>query len=440
MNKIPDLMNLLRPQPGTAGRLGQPQNDAAGGLKSAPGLVSQPGEDVSLRSPFQVAMRSLADSVYKNLPFSPQQTASSEAPVEENTGGFDYELVATNVTSYIEKAVNQARERGESDEYLEDMMAQARIGVDQGFGEARDELEDMGMMSEELGNGIDKSYDLIQQRLGEFEKELFAGDEVALSSPQVEVTRSSSTESYSSGGDFSGAQLVGQAASYRVENSASLELFTKEGDKIAISFNALQASSMGMGYASNDNGEALISSYSNESSFGFSFSVEGDLSEEEMAAITDFINQVAGVADSFFAGDFDAAFDKANELGFDDSQIASFSMSLEQTQTIAAAKVYQQVQDQPATTQPGAGASSLYDIMEPLSEYIKQFKELIEQSESIFAESTEKSTAAIDQVAEKILPFLQPEQQDAANRFQEFNQRLLQALEQLEAPVQAPLE
>ncbi|GAA5218463.1 DUF5610 domain-containing protein [Corallincola platygyrae] len=436
MNKIPDMINLLRPQPGQANRPGQSIADNLGGAKSMPGLVSsQPGESVSLRSPFQVAMRSLSDAVFRNLPMANSTSASEPADVED-TGGFDFELVANNVTSYIEKAVMQAKERGESDEYLQDMMQQAYAGVEQGFGEAKDELEEMGMMSEELNNGIDKSYDMIQNRLGEFEQELFGVP--AEAGPQVEVTRSSSTQSYSSGGDFSGAQLVGQSASYRIENSASLELMTQEGDKISISFDALQASSLGMGYASNDNGEALISSYSNEQSFGFSFSVEGDLSEDELAAITDFINQVAGVADAFFAGDFDAAFDKANELGFDDSQIASFSMNLEQTQTVAVAKVYQQVQDQPASDRgPTRSGESLYDVMEPLSEYIKQFKELIEQSESLFNEREDDATDSIDQIAEKILPFLRPEDEQAAERFQSFNQRLLDAIAKLEGNEQA---
>ncbi len=45
------------------------------------------------------------------------------------------------------------------------------------------------------------------------------------------------------------------------------------------------------------------------------------------------IKEVNSLQKDFFSGNVDQAFEKALELGFDNEQIANFSMDLQQTQT-----------------------------------------------------------------------------------------------------------
>jgi hypothetical protein len=369
-----------------------------------------------LGSPLDVALKSLSSAVIRNLPFATQQVAE---PIIEKPG-FDFELVADNVTSFIETAVNQARERGESDAFLEDMLQQARDGVEQGFGEARDELEELGMMNEEIDQGIDKSFDLIQERLNNFEKQLFDPGEEYTSANQVEVsTYSSRSVSGVDPADLRGATLVGQSASFQVENSAALELVTRDGDKVSISFAALQAGGISQAYASSGEAEAFRADYSSEQGLNFSYSVEGDLSEDELNAIADFVNQVAGIADAFFGGNLDEAVNRANELGFDDSQIASFALDLQQTQTVSVTSVYQRVAGQPQQASPLAG------LMEPLNAYIEQLRNTMEQAETLF-----DSIQPINDLVKQMIPLMEREEAetDPMQRFQDFNQRLLDAL------------
>jgi hypothetical protein len=65
---------------------------------------------------------------------------------------------------------------------------------------------------------------------------------------------------------------------------------------------------------------------------------------------------------------------------------------------------------------------------------------LVEQSESLFANYDGGAKQRITQVADQILPFLQPDSADASQRFQQFNERLLSALTQLEQPPSSPAQ
>lgn len=206
---------------------------------------------------------------------------------------------------------------------LTELLGQSK-GIDQGFGDARDELKGTGLFSEDLDKGITKSYDLIGMALASSKRSSLArrrtqrqGVPIAVMGFRWQNTTSDGSQNIS---------VQGLAAAFSGRQSASLELATKEGDKITISFDqqeswkwqqtrtnnsvnrkALEA--YGDNSSGNGRSEAAASRSQSGSSLyyshsvGFSFSVEGNLNADELKAIGGLVDQVGSLSDSFFGGD-----------------------------------------------------------------------------------------------------------------------------------------
>ncbi len=71
------------------------------------------------------------------------------------------------------------------------------------------------------------------------------------------------------------------------------------------------------------------------------FSIEGDINEDEALAINDLLDQVVALADEFYYGDVEKAFNQALEIGYDSSEIAAYMLDLQltETQTVATAVI-----------------------------------------------------------------------------------------------------
>ncbi len=120
--------------------------------------------------------------------------------------------------------------------------------------------------------------------------------------------------------------------------------------------------------------------FSEQSSSGYSFSVEGDLNEAEMTAIEDLLEQVNGLADEFYDGDLATAFDMALDLESDGDQIAQFSLNMRQQQNYQYSGVTQYSADPPlpkGLMQPlGQFAQGLQGAVDTANEF-QQPKELL---------------------------------------------------------------
>src|SRR5690606_33124314 len=101
-------------------------------------------------------------------------------------------------------------------------------------------------------------------------------------------------------------------------------VMTQEGDRVKIqvssgqSFSSDQVKFNGSG-TSVDGFEMSFSSFDS-----LSFSVEGDLNESELAALNDLFGQVNDVAETFYGGDVEQAFNQAMDVGMNPEQLASF--------------------------------------------------------------------------------------------------------------------
>ena len=435
---------------------------------------AQATDKVDLATPVRVGQQVIYVSLSKSLSlngkaFDPSANAKNSEldgkvePTEDNPLGFDYKTVAKNVLGFVTGYIKLAQSQGKDEKELQDLLGQARKGIDKGFGSARDELKGMTMLSEDLDKWIEKSYTLIQDELQKFEDELFG---VA---PEDGVEAESTEEAASA---VSGSRQT-QGLGFSSSSQASLEITTKDGDRVSIRFddqenwrlqqqNRYSASGRKAveAYGSKGHGEnasaqrsetgALHSGKSsgagssNSSSSiyyartqGFSFSVEGDLDADELKSIGSLIDQVGSLSDRFFGGDLDGALKQAKELSLDDNELVGMSLSLKQSQAAAiqqkaqsATKEPAQASDQPstspaATDQPQA-LGDLGQIFGPFADYLTRLQEMIAQANSLFDPNQQKELSGW------IIGQQQGVQGDAlaqANeQFSSFNQRMQQAL------------
>ncbi len=401
---------------------------------------------VDLATPVRVGQMVLYVSISKSLSLdghsfnaSTSQTPSTDSAVElseDNPLGFDYKAVAKNVLGFVTGRIRQAQAEGGDDEKLKNMLEQAKKGIEQGFGEARQELSGMGMLSEDLGKGIDKSYAAIQEGLGKFEQELFGS---AADATQVS------------------ASVAVAQASAATRNQGSLELTTKEGDRVVLQFDDAQQWRMQQGTAqlnrkamgayaevgsgaqtagANRSDNLMVSSseflYSHTASF--SFSVQGDLNPDELKAIGSLVQQMGSLSDRFFSGDLQGAFDMAQQFQLDDTQLASMSLDLKQQQTMAWSGVLTQTTqtEAPAPVEDDAlpvadkAPAAAEAALAPLADYLQQLQEMMTQANSFF--EPEQQSALSRWVVANQVGSPDPSLEAVFNRFNNFNQRMFGVL------------
>ncbi|MGS3142780.1 DUF5610 domain-containing protein [Aeromonas sanarellii] len=336
------------------------------------------GEEVSLNKPPKWAQVLIQQALQFALEINGQhyqaprsqefKLESPEAITPETL--FDYETVADNVLQFVTGRLGAARADGKSDEDLAEMMAQARKGVDMGFGDARKQLGDWAD-NEDIKTGMDQSYKLIQEGLESFEKEFFG---------EVSTT------------DLGAARMASR-------QQAFLEIETRDGDKVMLRF------SDSWQFRSRNDGSG--NQFSLKSSQSFDFSLEGDLDGAEMEAIGTLVKGLDELAGQFFVGtDGKTLADRLAGLQLDDSQLVSYSLKLKQS-----AKLSQAYQ----------GAHSLQESLKPLADYLPRLSRVQQQADALLPTAQQQAlTPAV----------LAARGQDGATGagFMGFNQRMLEAM------------
>lgn len=235
------------------------------------------------------------------------------------------EKVANNILGFIERRLRLDQADGATQEQLQARLDAGLAGFKKGFAEAEEQLEALSMLSPEVKADIGKTYDLVLEGIDKLRQNLLdgAGESAAAAGEQTAVTPKPAVTDVSQ--TFVG---LGSASS----RNFSFELTTREGDKVRI--NASASQSLGMAYEAAVNGDSRSLSLegSSSSSQSFSLSIEGELNEDELAAINDLLGKVNELAGQFYAGNLDAAWDQAMALGFDDQQIRDYSLSLRQVE------------------------------------------------------------------------------------------------------------
>lgn len=229
------------------------------------------------------------------------------------------EKVASRISDFVAQGLENARARGASEERLLQMYDAAVAGVERGFEEATEILDELGMLNDETAATIEQTQDLTFEALAG----LAPGSVETAPSRQVSL---SAAERYSKSESF------------------SLNVMTKEGDKVTIKFDSSATETTSLGYYSDDDASAVSFGVDRTDSSNYQFSVKGDLNEDELEALQTLIQDINLIADDFFSGDVQDAFEQAAELEMDKSQLMNLNVNMSQSVSYSAVVAYQEVQ------------------------------------------------------------------------------------------------
>ena len=297
--------------------------------------------------------------------YQPQSAAAVEGPSQGAVNS------ATTILSFIEAQLLRDIADGATQEELASRIEAGLQGFQQGFEEASQQLQDMGLLTDDIRTDIGDTYDLVLVGVGELRRDYLAAEPE--SEPVVEEVEPTSAESVAAGAPAAVAYgRYEEAAS----NRFSFELTTADGDRVRINATSLRASLFEGAVADGRNLDMLLQyQQAQAESNRFFFSVEGELDEDELAAINELLQQVNDIAEQFFAGDLEQAFNSAMELGYDASEIAQFSLNLQQTSVQRATTAYRGPEE--------SGEVSLSEQLRPLGGFAQSVLEALDTA-SVF--------------------------------------------------------
>lgn len=265
---------------------------------------------------------------------------------EQVLKNFDSNAVVDGIAGPLEKALQRAAAEGADESELESMREAAQKGIDQGFSQAQDILGGLGLMSDEVETMIGDTREVLRDRLD--------GLSVADLISQAEPIESSELR-------------AGNMRSDQFEFSVT----TASGDKVTISAAREESSALEIIQQQSESARELSAQWQGDWSESFSLTVDGDLNSEEMAAIESLMADVDKVADKFFSGRYEAAFNKAERLDLEGDALVS--MSLNMTQKTASIAEYSAMA---SGNEAGAGRQATNDWIMPVKQYAQALGDL----------------------------------------------------------------
>ncbi|VXC24934.1 conserved hypothetical protein [Pseudomonas sp. 9AZ] len=317
------------------------------------------------------------------------------------------EKVAGRILGFIEQRLQSEQAAGADPSKLKGLLEQARSGVEKGFAEARKILDGMGVLQGKVASDIDDTYQKIQDGFSDLDKRF--NPDAAL------VEGSTNIAAYSE-------RFAAQAETF------DMEVTTRDGDRLWISIAQASAnwSQSGVVASSNGNGSSVVaSSQSGSLQIGaWQVSVEGELDDEERAALEKLFGQVQDLSNKFYAGDLSGAFDRAMALDMDGEQLASMSLRLTQTTVRQATDAYS------AVAQDGGQAASA--VNSSLIDYAQGLLDALRSASQVAEEGTAK-TSLLDMLKGG---FSLNERFDSGrlDKAEQLNSRLLDGLQNLLNP------
>ena len=262
--------------------------------------------------------------------------SSNTSIYELNPEDYSPEKVANRILSFVGAAF--ANIDSEDKEGLNNRLDAARAGIEKGFNEAKDILEGLGVFKENIEKNANNTYERLQSGLDTISANIQAGNPITQ-------------------GLFETQQNSQSSLSVLLTQSFNFELTTADGDKVSIKIDKLDAAT-----ESSDGSSRL-------SQAGYQLSIEGDIDAEEQKAIDNLLAEMTAVADTYFSGNTQAALEQVNNMGYNTSEIASFTLNLREVQQTKATSAYQTINELPEGNSP---MSSLSQVIMPLKDYAAQ--------------------------------------------------------------------
>ena len=277
----------------------------------------------SINESIQNTIQLLEKELVKGMPgFTPiaQLDATDFAP----------QSVADRILGFVESSINQ---RSNSDLEAQSMLQQAREGIVQGFAEAREILSVMPQMNNETNRQINETEELI-----------FKGLDDLYSTPKDTAQQQKIGKLIS--------ESASQSSQFKQSNQAGIEIITQDGDKVEVSYSAFIQAASNQSYTQQQQGYSASSEQTSASTASFEFNVQGDIDTGEQQAINKLLNKVGDLAQQFFNGDVQSAFNAAMELGFDSNELKSFALDFKQSSSLEVVQTYQRTEKINQTVEP----------------------------------------------------------------------------------------
>jgi len=340
----------------------------------------------------KVIYQSISSQFSSSLAVAFKEKNEPEDAVEESSI-FDYEKVANNILSFIGNRIEAAKADGVDQEGIEELLQQARSGIEQGFGEALKELEGLALLDEPLAEGIQKSRTLIDDGINEIQQRLY---------PQTPSNEQPVTDLFDSlGQEFSvDKQVTLENAAYVSRSRDSdLSITTADGDVVTISFSDFHERGAVERYSAKTGEGSSSQSYqyasSSYSAMSFSYAVEGELDDGEKEAIGALIKDINSLQKEFFNGDINKAFEMALDIGYDQEELSGFRLDLQQTKTTYVSQKYAEVNN-------FGDDNALVNNkkVKPLLNYISDIQQLAETAKELLAPDKNQYIALLDSIFE----------------------------------------
>ncbi|HFD33227.1 MAG TPA: hypothetical protein ENJ28_11050 [Gammaproteobacteria bacterium] len=308
---------------------------------AAPKTSSSSATSFSAESSLGIVNDKIIDAIDKEL------SKTNETSVRElDAKNFTPESVAKGILQFVQNAISRAKARGESTDKL---LSQARQGIDKGFDEAKNILVGLNALSGQIAEGVQKTYNLINHGLSKLE----AGQ--PLSSLETDTTQQ---------------QIISNAQSFE------LNIKTRDGDNVQINISQNQTLKEYSALLIKSGENTSISNVETSNSNNIQIRVAGNLDKTEISAIENLLSDVKTISDKFFNEGSNIAFEAGLNLGFNTTQIASFALSLNESQTQQASKTYREVSNfgESATASP----SQLESLLKPAHEFMTELKDTLQ--------------------------------------------------------------
>jgi hypothetical protein len=243
---------------------------------------------------------------------------------------------AANILNFVQRGLQQLQAQGASDERIQQRLEAARSGIEKGYQQAQEMLDGMGLLDDELKQQIGAGRSLVDQGL-----------EQLADNPNAQLIQSAPVQ---------------ERAALSVSNQMSLEVMTREGDRVTVSFSQSSAASA----SRSSSGISMSSS----AELGYQMTVEGSLSGAEKDALDALFADVNSLSEQFFAGDLGGAIEQAMQLGFDGQQLASLSLDLRQQASVSKQSLYPMAKPQMPT-------QALEGLQAPLAAYSEAYEQAL---------------------------------------------------------------
>jgi len=327
------------------------------------------GQDSDIAQAQQFLSERLSQRLAEKLPAAANSPVVSEtnttAPVTPPASDdFSPAKVTDRILSFIEQRLAQEKANGASDEVLQQRLQQGMEGVRKGMQEAREELESRGMFNGKVRDDYFETFGRVQQGLDGIAERLSG---TSATTP-TEVPPSGNVVTGPVEVVATGTQWSASSVAVSASREFAMEVTTREGDVVKINVSSARDFAALVANFENEDvsAEGFDATLSGEDNF--SFTVEGELDEGEMSALTDLFAQVNDIAETFYGGDVEAAFEQAMAVGYDQNELAGFAANMTQTQTVAVTQAYVGV------AQAGGGDVGQGSLLAPLVDFARHVR------------------------------------------------------------------